>query len=150
MPKDFEASAADRRQRVCFTLQIKPDRVAEYRARHRDVWPEMATALDEAGWHNYSIFVRDDGLLIGYVETDDFSAAQVAMARTDINARWQDSVSEFFVRDDAHLSERADANMQPLPLVFHLDDRLAELDSDRHPTQAGSASTVGYPTNGKK
>ena len=56
-------------QRICFTLQVKPSRIAEYKSRHAEVWPEMLQALREAGWHNYSLFLRDDGLLIGYVET---------------------------------------------------------------------------------
>jgi L-rhamnose mutarotase len=28
-------------QRVCFVLQVKPDRLDEYRERHRNVWPDM-------------------------------------------------------------------------------------------------------------
>ena len=49
----------------------KPDRLEEYRARHAAVWPEMLHALPDTGWHNYSLFLREDGLLIGYLETDD-------------------------------------------------------------------------------
>ena len=52
-------------QRVCFTLQVKPDRLAEYRESHKAVWPEMLAALSRHGWTNYSIFLRADGLLIG-------------------------------------------------------------------------------------
>ncbi len=40
----------------------------------------MLAALREAGWRNYSLFLREDGLLVGYLETDDFEAAQAAMA----------------------------------------------------------------------
>ena len=76
-------------ERVCFQLQVRPDRLEEYRARHREVWPEMLDALREAGWRNYSLFLREDGLLVGYVETDDFEAAQRAMAATEVNERWQ-------------------------------------------------------------
>jgi L-rhamnose mutarotase len=32
-------------QRVCFQLQVKPDRLDEYRARHAAVWPDMLRAL---------------------------------------------------------------------------------------------------------
>ena len=104
--------------RVCFVLQVRPDRLDEYRARHADVWPEMRSALSEAGWHNYSIFLRDDGLLVGYVETPDFEQAQAAMARTEVNARWQEQMKEFFVE----LGDQGpDEAMVPLPEVFHLD-----------------------------
>ena len=61
-------------ERVCFLLRVRPDRLEEYRARHRSVWPEMRAALAASGWGNYSLFLRDDGLLVGYLETDDFAA----------------------------------------------------------------------------
>jgi L-rhamnose mutarotase len=45
------------------------------------VWPEMLDALRDAGWHNYSLFLREDGLLFGYFETPvDLATAQQAMA----------------------------------------------------------------------
>jgi L-rhamnose mutarotase len=100
-------------ERVCFQLQVRPDRLEEYRARHREVWPEMLDALREAGWRNYSLFLRDDGLLVGYVETDDFEAAQRAMAATEVNERWQRDMAPFF---DA----RADHALVRLEEVFHL------------------------------
>ncbi len=73
--------AARTMERVCFELQVRADRIDEYRERHRAVWPEMLAALSAAGWTNYSLFLRPDGLLIGYVETEDFEAAQRAMER---------------------------------------------------------------------
>jgi L-rhamnose mutarotase len=104
--------------RVCFTLQVDPSRLTEYRERHAAVWPQMLDALRAAGWSDYSLFLRDDGLLVGYLVTDDFAAAQAAMAATEVNARWQAEMAQFFVGlDDA----RPDEGMQPLPEVFHLD-----------------------------
>ena len=100
--------------RVCFELHVRPDRLDEYKARHRAVWPEMLDALREAGWGNYSLFLRDDGLLVGYVETEDFAAAQRAMAATEVNDRWQSEMAAFF-------GERADAGLVRLEEVFHLD-----------------------------
>jgi L-rhamnose mutarotase len=57
-------------ERVCFTLSVRPDRLEEYQERHREVWTEMLDALRRSGWRNYSLFLRDDGLLIGYVECE--------------------------------------------------------------------------------
>ena len=56
-----------RNQRICFCLQVKRDRLDEYKERHRAVWPEMKDALSKAGWHNYTLFLRDDGILNVYV-----------------------------------------------------------------------------------
>ena len=74
-------------RRVCFLLQVRPDRVDEYRERHRAVWPEMRQALRDAGWRNYSLLLRGDGLLVGYLECEDFAAARAAMDATKVNAR---------------------------------------------------------------
>ena len=49
--------------RYCFQLQVRPERIDEYKARHRAVWPEMLRALKDSGSHNYSLFLRPDGLL---------------------------------------------------------------------------------------
>lgn len=104
-------------QRVCFLLRVRRDRLDEYRARHADVWPEMRAALSAAGWHNYSLFLRDDGLLVGYLETEDFDRARAAMDRTEVNSRWQAEMAPFFEA----LDEAApDAAMVPLSEVFHL------------------------------
>ena len=104
-------------QRVCFTLQVRPERLEEYKARHEQVWPEMLEALRETGWHNYSLFLRPDGLLIGYLETDDFERARKEMARRDVNRRWQEQMSEFFCSNGV----RPDSAMAPVPEVFHLE-----------------------------
>jgi L-rhamnose mutarotase len=104
-------------ERVCFLLQVRPDRLDEYRARHEAVWEDMLQALRETGWRNYSLFVRDDGLLVGYLETDDFEAAQRGMEEREVNARWQAEMAEFFeLPGDA----RPDTGLQRLDEVFHL------------------------------
>ena len=55
--------------RVGFRLQVRPERLEEYRQQHQDVWPEMRQALRRCGWHNYSLFLDHDGTLFGYLET---------------------------------------------------------------------------------
>jgi L-rhamnose mutarotase len=108
--------------RVCFQLQVKPDRIAEYRARHASVWPDMLRALAETGWHNYSLFLRQDGLLIGYLETPSLGQAQAGMAATEVNARWQAEMGELF----EDLEGRApDEGFLVLDEIFHLEDQLA-------------------------
>ncbi|MEV5348448.1 L-rhamnose mutarotase [Streptomyces achromogenes] len=104
-------------QRVCFLLKVRADRLDEYRARHAAVWPEMLDALAAAGWHNYSLFLREDGLLVGYLETEDFAAAQARMAATDVNAHWQKEMAPFF---ESLEGARPDEAMRPLTEVFHL------------------------------
>jgi L-rhamnose mutarotase len=74
----------------------------------------MLAALRESGWHNYSLFLRDDGLLVGYVECDDFDAARQKMSAREVNARWQAEMTGFF-------GDRPDVSLERLEEVFHLD-----------------------------
>ncbi|TFD76853.1 L-rhamnose mutarotase [Cryobacterium sp. Sr8] len=111
-------------QRVCFQLQVKPDRIEEYAGRHAAVWPDMLRALKETGWNNYSLFLRDDGLLIGYFETEFLEATRVGMAATEVNARWQAEMGEFF----EDLDVGPDEGFLRLREVFNLEDQLAALD----------------------
>jgi L-rhamnose mutarotase len=104
-------------QRVCFVLQVKPEKLEEYKQRHRTVWPEMKAALRETGWNNYSLFLRGDGLLVGYLETDNFERARAGVAEREVNERWQRAMGDFFVQPDGALPDRA---MRPLEEVFHL------------------------------
>lgn len=104
-------------QRVCFLLKVRQDRLDAYRRRHADVWPQMCAALSAAGWRNYSLFLRDDGLLVGYLETDDFDRARAAMERTEVNSRWQAEMAPYFEALDG---AAPDAAMVPLTEVFHL------------------------------
>lgn len=104
-------------ERVCFLLKVKQDRLDEYRVRHESVWPEMLGALRETGWHNYSLFLRDDGLLVGYLETPNFNKALAGMAATEINERWQREMAPFFENLEGH---RPDEGLLRLEEVFHL------------------------------
>jgi L-rhamnose mutarotase len=109
-------------QRVGFVLKVKTDRLDEYKRRHREVWPEMLAALRNSGWRNYSLFLRADGLLFGYLETDDFQAALAGMARTDVNARWQAEMAPFFEHAPGQpAGQPADEALLRLEEVFHLD-----------------------------
>lgn len=105
-------------QRVCFILQVRPECISEYKERHRAVWPEMQRALRETGWCNYSLFLREDGLLVGYLETDDFDRARDAMAQREVNRRWQQEMTPYFTNPPGVSPDRA---MAPLEEIFHLD-----------------------------
>src|SRR5580698_9817139 len=105
-------------QRICFVLQVKPDRIEEYRRRHNEVWPEMKSALRESGWNNYSLFLREDGLLVGYLETLDFREALAEMERRDVNGCWQRDMAHFFFLSG---DTRPDQSMTPLEEIFHID-----------------------------
>ena len=95
--------------RIGFRLQVRPDLIDEYRARHAEVWPEMRAALTRCGWHNYSLFLDADGVLFGYFETPGTLAdAVAAMQREPVNERWQAEMGPL-LRDRRHAGRPADA-----------------------------------------
>ena len=106
-------------KRVGFLLKVRQDRIEEYKAHHRAVWPDMLDALSRNGWHNYSLFMREDGLMFGYFEAEDsFAAALEGMSKEEVNTRWQDLMSPFFeIPEGAH----PDSMMVELEEVFHLE-----------------------------
>jgi len=103
-------------ERVCFLGRVRPERLDEYRERHENVWLEMRAALAGAGWSNYSLFLTGDGLLVGYLETDDYQAALDAMGTTDVNKRWQAEMAGYFVPDGP-----PDQSFSRIAEIFHLD-----------------------------
>ena len=104
-------------KRVGFQFKVRGDRLEEYKEHHKHVWPEMLDALRDAGWHNYSLFSRPDGLIFGYFETDEsLFIAQDRMAATEVNTRWQEFMSPFI---DANA--RPDETFVELEEYFHLD-----------------------------
>lgn len=105
--------------RYCFISRVDRRHLAIYRERHAAVWPEMLRALRDAGWRNYSLFLAEDGLLVGYFEADDARAAQARMAATAVNARWQREMAALFGTEG-----NPDESFAYLPEVFNLDDQL--------------------------
>jgi L-rhamnose mutarotase len=104
-------------KRIGFQFKVRQDSLAEYKEHHNHVWPEMLDALREAGWHNYSLFMRSDGLIFGYFETEESLAiAQAKMAAAEVNTRWQQFMAPF---TDANA--RPDESFVELEEYFHLD-----------------------------
>lgn len=103
-------------QRVCFLMQLKRDRISDYMDAHATVWPAMREELRRAGWSNYSLHIREsDGLVVGYVETEDFELAQERMSKSHVNARWQQTMAPYFDH-----GSNPDESIERLTEYFHL------------------------------
>ena len=121
--------------RYCFLMHVRPELLPEYKERHAAVWPDMLRALAQAGWERYSLFARPDGLIVGYVEAEDLAAAQLAMAVTATNTRWQDEMRRYFVSLDGQAPGGTMVLLEP---IFNLDDQLAAADG-RDPASASGS-----------
>lgn len=108
--------------RIAFRIQLQPELVDEYVARHSPVWPEMLAEIAASGRRNYSIFLGEDAVLFGYYETDDEEASRAYLAASPIAAKWEASMAAFF----AGSSGRIDQTARPLREVFNLADQLTQ------------------------
>ena len=72
-------------------IRLKPDRVAQYRRLHADVWPGVLDAMRRNGWRNFDIFLKEpENLLFGTFEYhgNDFAAAAQAIGTDPETQRW--------------------------------------------------------------
>jgi L-rhamnose mutarotase len=100
-------------RRCCFLLHVRPEKLAEYVEAHQHVWEEMREALSAAGWRNYSLVLRpEDGMVVGYFESEDTDAAQRAIEQAAISPRWEAAMAEYFAPGGG--------DKQILPQYFHL------------------------------
>ncbi|MBT3604202.1 MAG: L-rhamnose mutarotase [Candidatus Latescibacteria bacterium] len=105
-------------KRIGFLLKVKKDKIDEYKKIHAKVWPELLETLSRCGWHNYSLFMQDDGTLFGYFETpNSLQSAIEAMNNEEINTKWQEMMAPFF---ESPNGARADEILMELEEVFHL------------------------------
>ena len=104
-------------KRIAFQFKVRPDRIAEYKDNHKHVWPEMLAALRDSGWRNYTLFMREDGLIFGYFETNlSLDVALANMAAMPVNTRWQEFMTPF-----TDSNARPDETFVELEEYFHLD-----------------------------
>ena len=108
-------------QRICFELTVDPSRLNEYRERHAAVRADMLREIAASGRRNYSLFLRPDGLLVGYYETDDKAASDAYLAASAVAADWEREMAPYFVSLDG----RPDQGATELPEIFNLADQLA-------------------------
>ena len=108
-------------QRMGMVLGIEPDKIAEYKRLHADVWPEILQSLTDAHIRNYSIFLREpDNLLFAYWEYhgDDFAADMKQIADLEATQRWWALCMPCQVPLESRAEDEWWAMMEQ---VFHLD-----------------------------
>jgi L-rhamnose mutarotase len=82
-------------KRYAFMLHLRPGAAEAYEEAHRTVWPEMLALLKSAGISEYSIYRRDE-LLILALRAVDFEATWSQIDNHPINLRWQQAMARFF------------------------------------------------------
>lgn len=81
--------------RVAFLLRLRPGMGEAYDRSHLEVWPEMLALLKRAGVEEYSIFRRDE-LLVLAMRVSDFDEAWARIEADPVNAAWQQAMEPYF------------------------------------------------------
>ena len=71
-------------QRVAFLLRLRPGAEEAYDKAHEEVWPEMLALLKRAGISEYSIFRRDQ-LLVLSMHVDNFDETWARIEADPVN-----------------------------------------------------------------
>ena len=78
-------------QRMGMVIGLRPEKVAEYKQLHADVWPGVLKMISACQIRNYSIFLKEpENLLFGYWEYhgSDFAADAARMAADPETQKW--------------------------------------------------------------
>jgi L-rhamnose mutarotase len=102
--------------RNAFKMKLKPGFQAEYKKRHDEIWPELATELTQAGVSDYSIFLDEETLTLFAVQTltDDHTAGD--LPNTAIVKKWW-----AYMADIMETNPDNSPVCTQLPEVFHQD-----------------------------
>jgi L-rhamnose mutarotase len=76
-------------QRYGSVIKVRPEKLAEYKNLHANVWPEVLRMIRECNIRNYSIYFKD-GYLFSYFEYhgQDFTADMKRMAANPNTQAW--------------------------------------------------------------
>lgn len=103
-------------KRYAFILRLRPGMEEAYEKAHRAVWPEMLALLKSAGIHEYSIYRRDE-LLILTLRAVDFEATWSQLDNHPVNLRWQQTMAPLFAE---HEGLRPGERFPMMEEVFYL------------------------------
>ena len=83
--------------KIGFRLKVKQGFEEQYIKAHQEVWPELLQVVQDAGIHNYSIFIDGQDVFL-YCEVDgtveDFVAAWKKIQATEVSRRWSEAMSK--------------------------------------------------------
>src|SRR5688572_33416185 len=101
--------------RLAFKMKLFPGKEAEYKKRHDEIWPALASLLKETGIRDYSIFLdQETGSLFGVLQIDD-SAKMDTLPQHPVMQRWWAYMADIMASNEDHSPVSI-----PLDEVFYL------------------------------
>ena len=103
--------------RVALHTTIRPGRIDEYEAAHRDVPEELTAAIRDAGCTAWTIW-RSGLDLFHVIDCDDYASLLAYVGRQPANAAWQLRMAELL--DEVHDYAAGEGAESALPVVWEL------------------------------
>lgn len=100
---------------VAFRMQLDPGKRDEYERRHREIWPELADALHDAGVSDYWIFLDESTHALFAVLKRHDARTMDRLPETAIMRKWWDYMADIMATGEGNVPVA-----QPLVPVFHL------------------------------
>lgn len=124
-------------QRVVFQLRIRKGCEQAYDEAHRRVWPELIAELRAAGICEYSIFRRNQELVL-YMKVTCFDSFLKYVDNSDVDRRWQQNMASLFTPVPSLRDGERFAIMEE---VFHMSkDKTSEIGDDGTKERISNAS----------
>jgi L-rhamnose mutarotase len=102
-------------ERIAFRMNLFPGRVAEYKKRHDEIFPDLLATLRQVGISDYSIWFdpEDHHLFAILTRADDHAMAE--LPRREVMQRWWK-----FMGDVMATNEDGSPVQIPLRQVFYM------------------------------
>lgn len=108
-------------KRMGWVIRVRPEKIAEYKRLHADVWPGVLAKIAECNIRNYTIYLREpENLLFAHFEYHgtDFAADSARMAADPVTQEWWQHTDPCQQPMD---SAPPGEQWSPLEEVFHCD-----------------------------
>ncbi len=102
-------------ERIAFRMTLFPGQAAEYRKRHDEIFPELVTALKDAGISDYSIWLDPESNHLFGILTRSDDHKMDDLPNSEIVKRWWAHMRDIMATDAENVPVQI-----PMKRVFYL------------------------------
>ena len=102
-------------EKYAFKMKLNPGMADEYKRRHDAIWPELESALRDAGVRDYSIHLDSETDILFAVMWRRVDHGLDALSETPIMRKWWDYMADIMLTH----SDNEPVSV-PLATVFHM------------------------------
>jgi len=98
-------------ERFAFKMKLKPGCKEEYRKRHDEIWPELATLIRSTGVCDYSIFLDEESNTLFAVQKVSGEGSSQDMGSNPVVQKWW-----------AYMADIMETNADKSPITIPLEE----------------------------